>query len=64
MYENEPRIEYGLLNLENVILLPHVGSATVEAREKMAEMAVRNVIAVLNGERPPNCINLSGKSKS
>ncbi len=57
VYENEPEIEYGLLNLENVVLLPHIGSATTEAREKMVEMAVINVLAVLNGERPPNRVN-------
>ena len=57
VYEREPEIGKGLLALENVVLLPHLGSASFETRERMAEMAVRNVIAALNGEIPPNLVN-------
>ncbi len=57
VYENEPQIEPELFKLENVVLVPHIGSATDETREKMAEIAVRNVLAVLNGQKPPNCVN-------
>ncbi len=57
VYEREPEIEKGLLALENVVLLPHLGSASFETRERMAEMAVRNIIATLNGEIPPNLVN-------
>lgn len=57
VYENEPRLEPGLSELENVILAPHIGSATVETRTKMATMAAENLIAGLKGERPPNLIN-------
>ncbi len=57
VYENEPQINPGLLGLENVVLLPHVGSATWETRTKMARVAVENLLAGLRGERPPNCLN-------
>ncbi|MGC5584447.1 2-hydroxyacid dehydrogenase [Ornithinimicrobium sp. W1665] len=52
VYEHEPRVHPGLLELENVVLLPHVGSATVETRTGMALLAARNVVAVLAGEDP------------
>jgi len=52
VYENEPDINPELLKLKNVVLLPHVGSGTIEARNKMAELAARNVIAVLSGNKP------------
>jgi glyoxylate reductase len=51
VYENEPNINPDLLKLNNVVLLPHVGSGTFEARNKMAELAARNVIAVLSGKK-------------
>ena len=57
VYENEPRLSSGLSKLENVVLLPHVGSATVETRTRMALMAADNLLAGLRGERPPNCLN-------
>jgi len=50
VYEREPRVEPGLLELENVVLAPHLGSATVEARTAMAELAARNAIAAVRGE--------------
>ena len=52
VYEHEPRVEPGLLELENVVLTPHLGSATVETRTAMAELAARNAISVLNGQGP------------
>jgi glyoxylate reductase len=52
VYEREPRVEPGLLDLDNVVLAPHLGSATVETRTAMAELAVRNAIAVVGGEPP------------
>jgi glyoxylate reductase len=52
VFEEEPRVEPGLLTLENVLLVPHLGSGTVETRTAMADLAVRNVAAVLAGQSP------------
>lgn len=52
VFEREPAVHPGLLELENVVLLPHLGSATVETREAMALLAAHNVAAVLRGEQP------------
>jgi glyoxylate reductase len=53
VFELEPEVHPELLTRRDVVLLPHVGSATVETRAAMAELAARNVIAVLRGEEPP-----------
>jgi glyoxylate reductase len=50
VYEKEPTVHPDLLTLENVVLVPHLGSATTETRTAMADLAVRNVVAVLTGE--------------
>jgi glyoxylate reductase len=52
VYEEEPIVHPGLLELENVVLLPHLGSATTETRAAMAVLAARNVAAVLRGDAP------------
>jgi glyoxylate reductase len=52
VYENEPAIHPDLLRLENVLLVPHMGSGTTETRKAMADLAVRNVLAVLAGRAP------------
>jgi len=57
VFEREPKIHPGLLKLENVALLPHIGSATDSARRRMVETALRNCIAALKGEMPPNALN-------
>jgi glyoxylate reductase len=57
VYENEPAVEPGLLQLNKVVLTPHLGSAVAEVREAMAHIVVDNVLAILEGRRPPNCIN-------
>ncbi|GJQ24138.1 D-glycerate dehydrogenase [Candidatus Brocadia sapporoensis] len=57
VYEEEPKLKPGLAELDNVVLAPHLGSATVETRTKMSLMAAENIIAVLNGQKPPNCVN-------
>jgi glyoxylate reductase len=57
VYEREPELCPGLAELENVMLLPHLGSATVETRTRMALMAAENLLAGLRGDPPPNCIN-------
>ncbi|MCT4565817.1 MAG: D-glycerate dehydrogenase [Maledivibacter sp.] len=56
VYENEPKIEEELKKLDNVVLCPHIGSATDETRINMAIMAADNIIAALGGKTPPNCI--------
>ena len=57
VYEHEPMIEPGLLNLPNVVLTPHLGSAALETRERTAAIVVENIIAVSQGRRPPNIFN-------
>jgi len=57
VFEREPEIHPELLKLENVVLLPHIGSATDAARRKMLETALRNCVAALKGEVPPNALN-------
>jgi glyoxylate reductase len=52
VFEREPEVHPGLLELEQVVLTPHLGSATRETRIGMAELAARNVVAVLGGEQP------------
>jgi glyoxylate reductase len=52
VYENEPAIHPGLMGLENVLLVPHLGSGTTETRTAMADLAVENVLAVLAGRAP------------
>lgn len=52
VFEREPEVHPGLLDLENVVLVPHLGSATVEVRTAMADLAADNVLAVLAGESP------------
>jgi glyoxylate reductase len=58
VYEREPEIEEKLLSLDNVVLLPHIGSATFETRKKMAMMAAKNLVQGLRGERPDNLVIL------
>lgn len=57
VYENEPSLTPGLTELDNVILLPHVGSGTLETRIKIGTLAVENLIAGLEGRTPPNFVN-------
>ncbi|CAG9611660.1 Putative 2-hydroxyacid dehydrogenase [Bacillus rhizoplanae] len=52
VFEFEPRITEKLKELKNVVLTPHIGNATIETRDAMAEMAVRNILAVLEGNEP------------
>ena len=52
VFEEEPKVEQELLTLENVMLVPHLGSGTVETRTAMADLAARNVAAVLSGQAP------------
>ena len=57
VFEKEPHIHPALLKMPNVVLEPHVGSATGETRFKMAKLAVENLLAALDGKRPPNVVN-------
>ena len=57
VYENEPQIEPGLAELDNVVIVPHIASSTVETRLNMGRIAVNNIIKVLHGESPDTCVN-------
>jgi lactate dehydrogenase-like 2-hydroxyacid dehydrogenase len=57
VYEREPKVERALVGMKNVVLTPHIASASIETRHKMAMMAVQNCIAGLSGQRPPNLLN-------
>jgi glyoxylate reductase len=57
VFENEPHVHPGLLELDNVVVIPHLGSATVETRDAMGFLAVENLLAALEGERPPTLLN-------
>lgn len=56
VFEFEPKVTPGLLNLDNVILTPHIASATEETRAKMSELAATNIIEALEGRMPPNIL--------
>lgn len=57
VYEEEPEVHPGLIDLDNVVLTPHTGTGSVETRDKMAVMAVENLLAGLKGERPEHIVN-------
>ncbi|HSD49955.1 MAG TPA: D-glycerate dehydrogenase [Candidatus Methylomirabilis sp.] len=57
VYEKEPKCERALIGMKNVVLAPHIASASYETRAKMAMIAAHNCIAGLTGQRPPNLLN-------
>jgi glyoxylate reductase len=57
VYEDEPAMAQGLAELENTVLLPHLGSGTRGTRDLMATKAASNALAMLRGGRAPNCVN-------
>jgi glyoxylate reductase len=57
VFEDEPALAPGLAELDNVVIVPHIASATAETRFKMGEIAVNNVIKVLTGKAPDTCVN-------
>ncbi len=59
VFEQEPTpTSNPLLNLENVVVAPHISSASIQTRNKMSEMVVENILAFFNGKKPPNLVNL------
>jgi glyoxylate reductase len=57
VYENEPEINPRLMKAKNVVLAPHIGSGSIETRDKMAAMAAENIISAMRGRKPPNIVN-------
>jgi glyoxylate reductase len=57
VFEFEPKVHAELKRMKNVVLEPHLGSATPEVRERMANIVVDNIEALLEGAKPPNCVN-------
>jgi len=57
VYEHEPKLTPGLVDLPNVVLLPHIGSASFATRDKMAVIAAENVVAFFSGRMPPTALN-------
>jgi glyoxylate reductase len=57
VFEREPKVHAELKKMKNVVLAPHLGSATTEVREEMANIVVDNIEALLAGRTPPNCVN-------
>lgn len=57
VFEHEPKIHPGLLKMDNVVILPHIGSASMETRTKMGLIAAENLISFFKGQLPPNCLN-------
>jgi len=57
VFENEPKVAPALLEMASVVTTPHLGSAVGEVREQMANIVVDNILALLAGKTPPNCIN-------
>lgn len=57
VYEFEPKMVAGLATLDNVVVTPHTASATIESRTKMALKAANNLLAMLKGKQPPDCVN-------
>jgi glyoxylate reductase len=57
VFEHEPKVAKALLKMPNVVATPHLGSAVAEVREQMANIVVDNILALLDGRRPPNIVN-------
>jgi len=57
VFEHEPKVSPELKKMKNVVIVPHLGSATIEVREEMAGIVVDNILALLEGRKPPNCVN-------
>jgi glyoxylate reductase len=57
VFEHEPKLPPALRSMKNVVLTPHLGSAVLEVRERMANIVVDNIQALIDGRAPPNCVN-------
>ena len=57
VFENEPNIPKEFLEMKNVVVMPHLGSATMEAREEMSRVVALNIATAFSGEMPPNIVN-------
>ena len=57
VFEHEPKVPRALDKMSNVVLTPHLGSAVMAVREQMANIVVDNILAILDGKQPPNCVN-------
>jgi lactate dehydrogenase-like 2-hydroxyacid dehydrogenase len=57
VFEGEPKLDPGFLDLKNVVLVPHIGSSTESTRRAMAMTAAKNLVAALTGQKPPNWVN-------
>lgn len=64
VFEHEPKLPPALLNMKNVVLTPHLGSAVMELREVMANIVIDNIHALIDGRAPPNCVNPQVLAKS
>jgi hydroxypyruvate reductase len=56
VYEHEPKVPEDLIAMENVVLLPHLGTASLEVRTGMGLMAVQNIKSFIEGNEPPNLV--------
>lgn len=63
VFENEPSLNPGFLALDNVVLMPHIGSSTEATRRAMAMTAAKNLVAALGGETPPNLLNPEARGR-
>src|SRR5262249_50742172 len=57
VFEHEPKVPAALVKIRTVVLTPHLGSAVREVREQMANIVADNILALIAGKRPPNCVN-------
>jgi len=57
VYENEPAFEPELAQFDNVVMVPHIGSATIDTRNEMGMLAAKNIVARIRGEKMPSCVN-------
>jgi glyoxylate reductase len=64
VFEHEPKVNAELKRMKNVVLEPHLGSATADVREAMANIVVDNIAALIEGRAPPNCVNPQVLSKT